>query len=172
VLLGALAAFAAAPGLVKRLAAMFGRWPKLAGVLRQVQEVALAIRAQPAALLLVFCAALAIHLLAVAAVVVIAWAMDIGRLTVTDYLLAVPTTLVASAVPITPNGLGIGETAFDQICRWLEGTPSGAAYSGIFFAFRAVSMLGVLCSLVTFALPLDEHARDAAASGTTSPKRE
>jgi glycosyltransferase 2 family protein len=47
---------------------------------------------------------------------------------------------VVNALPLTPNGIGVGEAAFDQICHWLEPLSSGSAYSSIFFAFRIVSM--------------------------------
>ena len=73
-------------------------------------------------------------------------------MTVADYMFAVPLTLVANALPLTPNGIGVGEAAFDQICRWLEPSPSGAAYSSIFFAFRAISMLACLPGFISFAI--------------------
>ena len=53
-------------------------------------------------------------------------------------MFAVPLTLVVNALPLTPSGLGVGEAAFDQICRWLEPVPSGAAYSTFFSPFESV----------------------------------
>jgi uncharacterized membrane protein YbhN (UPF0104 family) len=78
-------------------------------------------------------------------------------------MFAVPLTLVANALPLTPSGLGVGEAAFDQICRWLEPTPSGAAYSSIFFAFRLVSTLTCIPGLISLAI-----YRNAAGAGSTS----
>jgi glycosyltransferase 2 family protein len=72
----------------------------------------------------------------------------------------VPLTLVANALPLTPNGIGIGEAAFDQICRWLEPVPSGAAYSSIFFAYRTISMLASLPGLVSFVIYRNKTASD------------
>jgi uncharacterized membrane protein YbhN (UPF0104 family) len=69
-----------------------------------------------------------------------------------DYMFAVPLTLIVNALPLTPSGIGVGEAAFDQICRWLEPTPSGAAYSSIFFAFRVVSMLTCIPGLISLAI--------------------
>jgi uncharacterized membrane protein YbhN (UPF0104 family) len=57
-----------------------------------------------------------------------------------------------NALPLTPSGIGVGEAAFDQICRWLEPTPSGAAYSSIFFAFRVVSTLTCIPGLISLAI--------------------
>jgi glycosyltransferase 2 family protein len=75
----------------------------------------------------------------------------------------VPLTLLANALPLTPSGIGVGEAAFDQICRWLEPTPSGAAYSSIFFAFRLVSTLTCIPGLVSLAV-YRNSARSASAS--------
>ena len=93
-----------------------------------------------------------IHVCVVTGVVMVAAAARIGQLTTADYMFAVPLTLVANAIPLTPNGIGVGEAAFDQICRWLEPSPSGAAYSSIFFAFRAISMLACLPGFISFAI--------------------
>ena len=153
VLLGGILAVAVMPALVERVAQPLSRWPRLAPLIQQIRDVAFAVRSRPGALLAVFALALLVQSLGVLAVLVIAATIDIGRLTTADYLFAVPVSFVANALPLTPNGLGVGEATFDQICRWLEPVPSGAAYSSIFFAFRAVSMLGVLCGLVSFVIP-------------------
>ena len=55
-------------------------------------------------------------------------ASKIGVLSAVDYMFAVPLTLIVNALPLTPSGIGVGEAAFDQICRWLEPAPSGAAF--------------------------------------------
>lgn len=47
---------------------------------------------------------------------------------------------IANTIPLTPGGLGIGEGAFDQVCRLLESEPSGEAYGSIFLAFRATTI--------------------------------
>jgi hypothetical protein len=56
-------------------------------------------------------------------------------LSVGDLMLAVPLTLAVNALPLTPNGIGIGEVAFDQICHWLEPTPTNAPYSSTSWPF-------------------------------------
>jgi len=145
-------AFLFASRLALPLEQRLSRWPRLAQLVGHARNLVLLIRAHPWQLLAAFAVSLAIHVCVVAAVVAIAGAVGIGRLTVADYMFAVPLTLVANAIPLTPNGLGVGEAAFDQICRWLEPAPSGAAYSSIFFAFRAISMLAYLPGFVSFAL--------------------
>jgi glycosyltransferase 2 family protein len=128
------------------------RWPRLAGLVGRARNLILLVRTRPWHLLAAFALSLVIHACVVTSIVMVAAAAGIGELATSDYMFAVPLTLVANAVPLTPNGIGVGEAAFDQICRWLEPVPTGAAYSSIFFAFRAISMLACLPGFVSFAL--------------------
>jgi hypothetical protein len=52
--------------------------------------------------------------------------MHIGNISLLDISIAAPLALVANVLPFTPGGLGIGEAAFDQICRWLVPSPTSA----------------------------------------------
>jgi uncharacterized protein (TIRG00374 family) len=147
-------------GGIERRLKPFPRIEMLVGQLRQGIQL---IVGSPGALLAALALAVAIHALTIATVVVVATSFEMGGLSVSDFVLAVPLTLVANALPLTPNGLGVGELAFDQICRWLEPAPSGASYSSIFFAFRAISMVVSLVGLISFALyrkaPANSSAR-------------
>jgi glycosyltransferase 2 family protein len=153
----------AVPDLTRPLEARLLRWPRVARLVAELREMILMLRTSPLALLAAFALALVTQILAVFAVVVVAKTLKIGALSVADYMFAVPLTLVANALPLTPSGIGVGEAAFDQICRWLEPTPSGAAYSSIFFAFRLVSTLTCIPGLISLAV-----YRNAARSGPTS----
>jgi uncharacterized membrane protein YbhN (UPF0104 family) len=142
----------AAPGLARPLELWLLRWPFAAGLLVQVREVILMLRTNPLSLLAAFALALVTQVLSVFAVLVLAEAIKIGVLSAADYMFAVPLTLIVNALPLTPSGIGVGEAAFDQICRWLESTPSGAAYSSIFFAFRVVSTLICIPGLISLVI--------------------
>lgn len=137
-------------GLMTRIERVVARWPRLVDLVRHARDLALLIRTSPLPLAAAFGLSVLVHACTLAAVVLIAVTMNIGQLGVADYVFATPLTLVANAVPLTPNGIGVGEAAFDQICRWLESARSGAAYSSIFFAFRAISALACLPGLVSF----------------------
>jgi glycosyltransferase 2 family protein len=153
----------AVPNLTRPLEARLLRWPRVARLVAELREMILVLRTRPVALLAAFALALVTQILAVFAVVVLAKTLKIGVLSVADYMFAVPLTLVVNALPLTPSGIGVGEAAFDQICRWLEPTPSGAAYSSIFFAFRLVSTLTCIPGLVSLAV-----YRNSARSASTS----
>jgi glycosyltransferase 2 family protein len=153
----------AVPDLTRPLEARLLRWPRAARLVAELREMILMLRTSPLALLAAFGLALVTQLLAAFAVVAIAQAIKIGALSVADYMFAVPLTLLANALPLTPSGIGVGEAAFDQICRWLEPTPSGAAYSSIFFAFRLVSTLTCIPGLISLAV-----YRNSARSASTS----
>jgi len=159
----------AVPDLTRPLEARLLRWPRVARLVSELREMVLMLRTSPLALLAAFGLALATQILAALAVCVVAQAMKIGALGAADYMFAVPLTLVANALPLTPSGIGVGEAAFDQICRWLEPTPSGAAYSSIFFAFRLVSTLTCIPGLVSLAI-YRNSASSEVASGCDNMK--
>src|SRR5262245_18561169 len=150
----------AVPDLTRPLEARLLRWPRVACLVSELREMILMLRTSPLALLAAFGLALGTQILAALAVFVVAQAMKIGALSAADYMFAVPLTLLANALPLTPSGIGVGEAAFDQLCRWLEPMPSGAAYSSIFFAFRLVSTLTCIPGLISLAI-----YRKAARSG-------
>jgi uncharacterized protein (TIRG00374 family) len=153
----------AVPDLTRSLEARLLRWARVARLVSELRKMILMLRTSPLAVSAAFALALVTQILAVLAVVVLAETLKIGALSVADYMFAVPLTLVVNALPLTPSGIGVGEAAFDQICRWLEPTPSGAAYSSIFFAFRLVSTLTCIPGLVSLAV-----YRNSARSASTS----
>ena len=101
------------------------------------------------------------HAVSVVAFTILALPMGIGSMTASDYATAVPLAFMVNAVPLTAGGLGVGEAAFDQLCRWLEPFSTGAAYASIFFAYRAVSTVVFLVGLVSLVVYRFEAASDA-----------
>jgi uncharacterized membrane protein YbhN (UPF0104 family) len=152
----------AAPDLMRPLEAALLRWPFVVNLLEQMRRIVLMLRTSPLSLLAAFVLSLVTQILTVFAVLALAQAIKIGMSNAVDYMFAVPLTFIVNALPLTPNGIGVGEAAFDQICHWLEPTPSGAAYSSIFFAFRVVSTLICIPGLISLAI-----YRNAARSGPT-----
>jgi hypothetical protein len=55
-----------------------------------------------------------------------------------------------SLVPFTPAGLGIGESAFDQLCRLLAGNNTVSGYGSAFFLIRTLGYFAVLPGITTF----------------------
>jgi hypothetical protein len=148
----AIGALFVAPRLIGVFETRLSRWPAIADLFKRGHALILMLRTNPLALLAAFVLALTTQILIVFGVVILTRAMKIGILGVTDMMLAVPFTLAVNALPLTPNGIGIGEAAFDQICHWLEPTPTSAAYSSIFFGYRVVSALTCLPGLVSLAI--------------------
>ena len=124
--------------------------PKIAQFISRIHSVVTAFRLRLFALAIVFGLSLIIQGMNILAFIVIGETMHIGNISSLDISIAAPLALVANVLPFTPGGLGIGETAFDQICRWLVPSPTSAPYASIFFAFRAVSMAVVIPGLVSF----------------------
>jgi hypothetical protein len=157
------AALFSAPRLTRLLEERLWRWPRPLEAIAGAHDVILLFRTNPFRLSSALALAVVIQVLVVAGMVVLAGALKIGRLGTADFFFAVPVTFLVNALPLTPNGIGIGEAAFDQICRWLEPVPSGAAYSSIFFACRIVSLAASLVGLAPFVL-YRNRARSAPAA--------
>jgi uncharacterized membrane protein YbhN (UPF0104 family) len=146
-----------APAVLDRLQPLISGRPRLASLLAQIGTVILAFRRNLPATAAAFAAALIGGTINILSIVVLAASLQIGTLSALDYLVATPLAMLANALPLTPGGLGVGEVAFDQVCTWLDTTRSGTGYAGIFFAFRAVSMLVMMVGLVSFIM----HRADA-----------
>ena len=148
----------AAPELVSWLRSRLRRFPRVVQLTDRAQHLFVAFRHRPSALLAAFCLAVLGQCATLLAFLVIAGSLHIGTLTFSDYSIAAPLALVANTLPFTPGGLGVGEAAFAQLCRWLETISSAAPYASVFFAFRAVSMVTLLLGLVSFVV----HRRPSA----------
>jgi hypothetical protein len=142
----------ASPRLVSVFEARLLRWPWIANLFNRGSALILTLRTNPLALLLAFVLALTTQILSAFGVLILAEAIKIDTLRVNDLMLAVPLTLAVNALPLTPNGIGIGEVAFDQICHWLEPTPSSTPYSSIFLAFRLISVLTCIPGLISLVI--------------------
>ncbi|MEO5346315.1 MAG: flippase-like domain-containing protein [Magnetococcus sp. YQC-9] len=90
------------------------------------------------------------QILMVSALILIANTLEIGLLSPVDYSFATPWAWIANFLPLTPGGIGVGEAAFDQVCHWIETTPSDAPYGTIYFMFRMLTMLGSFPGLILF----------------------
>jgi hypothetical protein len=112
----------------------------------QVRDIVHLIRTNPSGLIMAFAVTVLIRVFSVLAVPVIAEALNIGCLSMADVLFAVPLTLAANALPLTPNAIGVGETAFDQICRWMESEPSGGRLFEYFLCLPNRFDAGFACS--------------------------
>jgi uncharacterized membrane protein YbhN (UPF0104 family) len=93
--------------------------------------------------------------LAMVCVMILGKSMQIGSLAPLDYGFAMPWASLASLLPVTPGGLGVGEVAFDRICHWREQINSGAAYGSIFLVHRIANVLATLPGLIFYLLDHD-----------------
>jgi glycosyltransferase 2 family protein len=141
-----------APALMLRLGNMLSRWPRITSLVKWAHRTVQSMIRNPMSLLAALALALLSQAVTVVAVLVVGVALGADTLRPADYMLAVPVTLVANTLPITPNGLGIGEAAFDQICRWLVTSSQHVPYSNIFFAFRLLGLVASLSGLISLLL--------------------
>jgi uncharacterized protein (TIRG00374 family) len=155
-----------APALIKRCQKQLLRWPRIDQLFGWVHDTVCTIRRRPIALLQALALALLSQAITVCAVMVVGRALGGDTPGLADYMLAVPVTLVANTLPITPNGLGIGEAAFDQVCRWLVNPVRDVAYSNIFFAFRILGLVASLSGLISLFLYRNSAEAEPAEAGS------
>jgi uncharacterized protein (TIRG00374 family) len=121
-------------------------------VLRLAETVA-QLRQNPVAVLVGFMLSVASTLLVLVAIVFFASGFEAGGLGWIDYGNATIIALLASAIPITPGGIGVAEGAFALLCRTWELHPTGLAYGSIFFGQRltmtVISLIGCI-AFVTY----------------------
>jgi uncharacterized protein (TIRG00374 family) len=103
----------------------------------------------------VFCLCVGVlgHAFVAAAIVVLARAVGIRALSTEELALAGTLAVLANQVPLTPGGLGVGETSFAQICRLLAPGSAALGYGSVIFVFRLVTLLSFLpgaVALLTF----------------------
>jgi uncharacterized protein (TIRG00374 family) len=146
-----------APSLLRLNLPRLHRYPRLQRLAAQIHDVLLAFRTRPAALGAALLLSFVIHILMITGFLLIAQSLAVGDVTLLDVAVAAPLAMVANILPFTPGGLGVGEAAFEQICRWLAPTATlSAPYASIFFVFRAVSLVMVIPGAIAFVL--HQHA--------------
>jgi glycosyltransferase 2 family protein len=82
--------------------------------------------------------------LAVTPIVLIAVATGFPGLSLLDYGIAGLYALIANSLPLTPGGIGVGETAFASACLMLEPQAPQAPFGTVFLAFRCLFVLSTI----------------------------
>jgi uncharacterized protein (TIRG00374 family) len=82
-----------------------------------------------------------VQLLVALSIGAIGVALNLGPASMMDYIAAGNISMLANAVPLTPGGIGIGESAFNYFCNLLSGDNIARGYAAIFFAQRIIQML-------------------------------
>jgi glycosyltransferase 2 family protein len=150
VIIGGCAVLLCAPSAIRWLCSRTIRYRGLARMLDLVHGSLVTLQARPFALLAALILAYLGQCLSIAAFVMLTMAIPMGLLTTVDFATAAALALLVNAAPLVAGGLGVGEAAFDQLCRWLEPVASGSPYASLFFAYRAVSTLVFLIGFVSF----------------------
>lgn len=108
---------------------------------------------QPGRVLLALSLGVVSHALVTAAIVTLARAMDVGVLSVWELALAATLAVLANQLPLTPGGLGVGETSFAQVCLLLAPGSAAMASGSTIFVFRLITLVSFLpgaVALLTF----------------------
>ena len=116
---------------------------RLYRLFRQMVDVVRAYLDVPGTLVQAFGLALICCLLMVVGVTLLADTVEAATLTPPQYAMGLVAGMLANLLPLTPGGLGVGESGLGYICDLLD-TGSGAAYGSVFLAFRLASIVALL----------------------------
>ncbi|MBF0181420.1 MAG: flippase-like domain-containing protein [Magnetococcales bacterium] len=117
---------------------------RLARILIRLNEIIRLYGHSIGILILVFFLSLLAQGLLLFVLILVGMTLGLGGVGPADQAFATVWAWIANFIPLTPGGIGVGEAAFDHICRMLESVPSGVAYGTIFLVFR---MIGILAGL-------------------------
>ncbi len=73
--------------------------------------------------------------------------MGLPILSLPDYMLALVLAQIASLIPLTPGGIGVGEAAFSSVLLLVSSGPT-LAFATVFLAFRIVSNIAYLPGVI------------------------
>ena len=64
------------------------------------------------------------------------------------FAIATALAQLSNALPISPAGLGVGETVFDAVCRLFAGNEITYGFASLFLALRVLSVVSGLPALI------------------------
>ncbi len=136
------------PARFARIKAFVGMRTVVNRAILRIIEIAATLAKNPGAALICFGLSILIALTIVFSVILLSRGFVQGGLTVLDFSYAALLALIANITPITPGGIGVGESAFAVLCFAWEPVQSVLPYGTIFFGYRLLTMLiGLLGSI-------------------------
>ena len=136
------------PARLERLKAYIGTRTVFRRAFLRLFEIGASLSRKPIAVVVSFGLSVAVALTIVVSIILLSQGYERGGLTPLDFSYAALLALIANVVPITPGGIGVGETAFVFLCVAWETTRSALPYGTIFFGYRLLTMLiSLLCAI-------------------------
>lgn len=109
-------------------------------------------RKAPARLTFGLAVSVIIQLLTVLTVSIACWSGIGNQLGYWDCAFATSMAMLASIIPLTPGGMGIGEVAFAQVCSQIVSLQGAQGFIDAFVAFRVVGLLVALPGLLFYSV--------------------
>ncbi len=119
-------------------------------VVLRLFETVVQLRRDPVAIVISFVLSVLTSLLVVVAIIFLASGFEAQGLSWIDYGNATIIALLASAIPLTPGGIGVAEGAFAFLCLVWEPSPTGLAYGTIFLGQRLITTVISLFGCIAF----------------------
>ena len=91
-----------------------------------------------------------VHMLMLASLVVLAWALFGDQLSVSQLGLSGVMATLANQIPITPGGLALGEGTFAYLCHLMDPASVTSDYGSVIFLQRLVALVATLPGLFSY----------------------
>lgn len=117
------------------------RYPALGRIFHRVADPLTVFHSRPWALVAGVAISLSVHTLLTVSLYLIARALYSAPPTLAEHFLIAPAALLASALPITPAGLGVFEAAFEQLYRWVPEPDTAASGTLVALTFEVVRVV-------------------------------
>lgn len=117
------------------------RYPTLGRIFHRVADPLSVFHSHPWALAAGVVISLTIHTLLTTSLYLIARGLYSAPPTLAEHFLIAPAALLASALPITPAGLGVFEAAFEQLYHWVPEPDTDASGTLVALTFEVVRLV-------------------------------
>ena len=88
--------------------------------------------------------------MSIAGLLLVVAILRIGSLSMAQYTIAGVWSILVNSLPVTPGGIGVGESAFAQLSLRLETVASGAPYATVFLVYRATTILATVPGVIAY----------------------
>lgn len=95
------------------------------------------------------------HSLAIVSLAIVVAALNLPLLPWRDFSVVAALTFLANQVPLTPGGFGVGEAAFEQLCRVIASDQTAIGYGTAILVSRITALIASLPGAAAYLLHRD-----------------
>lgn len=135
---------------IDRLLRRLGNLPKVGPLVHRLADPLRMFHTHPLAFFAAILMSVLVHLLLAASMYLIARGLFAAPPTFAEHLIIMPVGMLASALPLTPAGVGVLEATIEWLYQVVPATPTGASGTLVALTFELVKILLAACGLAFY----------------------